>query len=226
MNNLNKINKKIFLEEKINDFDSINFKNFIINNFNYIHTLYLKSNLIFNIKLNKDLVDNNYNFYFEKLLSFSNINSNDYKKIIYNNGIYIGQVKDNKKEGKGLFIYNNNDLLIKYSLGYYLNDKKNGYFQEFNYNSNLIFEGNYINNFKENLGIFYNNNNNKIIFNGIYKYNKKNYGIIFWDNNNNEKWRGFFENDLMNDEGIFYYKYNNKQYEIKIKYKNGKYIKI
>ena len=227
MNNLNKIknNKKIFLEEKINDFDSNNFKNFIINNFNYIHTLYLKSNLIFNIKLNKDLVDNNYNFYFEKLLSFSNINSNDYKKIIYNNGIYIGQVKDNKKEGKGLFIYNDNNLLIKYSLGYYLNDKKNGYFQEFNYNSNLIFEGNYINNFKENLGIFYNNNNNKIIFNGIYKYNKKNYGIIFWDNNNNEKWRGFFENDLMNDEGIFYYKYNNKQYEIKIKYKNGKYIK-
>ena len=77
----------------------------------------MKFILIFNIKLNKDFVEKNYILILKNYYLFQIKIQIIIKKIINNNVIYIGQVKNNKNEE---IIY----LLINYSFDYYLNDKK------------------------------------------------------------------------------------------------------
>ena len=135
-----------------------------------------------------------------------------WKKIKYKNGIYIGlTLKDYIREGRGVFIWNDlipndtNDIL-KYSIGYWKNDKREGFQRDYNKDNFCIFEGNYINNERNGLGnLFWETGEN---FHGFFKNGKRNgFGIITWKDGS--KWEGNFTDGVMDGRGIFYPKNNN-----------------
>ena len=104
--------------------------------------------------------------------------------------VYVGEFKDNKKDGKGKYIYKDDshydgefiDDLFDGNGKYFWNDGKKykGLFKnglinwkgEFIWNDNSIYVGEYINNIKQ----FENNEPNG---NGYFEYNNKRYNEIF-----------------------------------------------
>ena len=142
--------------------------------------------------------------------------------------------KDYIREGRGGFIWNDfipedKNSYLKFSIGYWKNDKREGFQKEYNKYNFCIFEGNYINNNRNGLGnLFWDSGES---FHGFFKNGKRNgFGIIFWKDGS--KWEGNFIDGVMNGKGIFYpshthnsstKKYNNYGYITF--YQNGKFIK-
>ena len=103
---------------------------------------------------------------------------------IYKSGKYIGKLKNNKREGKGIMYYNNGD---RYE-GEYKNDKREGkglyYFNKGQYKGDR-YEGDWKNNAYDGKGIYYFCNGNR--YEGDYKDGKKEgKGIMYYNNGDRE----------------------------------------
>ena len=127
---------------------------------------------------------------------------------IYDNGYYyIGQFKNNLRNGEGI-LYNKNGN-IKYD-GEWANGEMEGN-GKYYYENGAYYIGQFKNNLRNGKGILYYKNgnifydgewfNNKIEGNGKYYYENGNYYI------------GQFKNKLPNGKGILYYKNGNVLYE-------------
>ena len=106
-----------------------------------------------------------------------NISSDKNKKIEFENGVFIGNVINSKKEGKGIFYYKEGHIYD----GEWENDKKHG--RGILYiNSGEIYEGEFKEGLFDGFGIFNYSGGEKYI--GEFKDNKRNgYGMKFSNNN-------------------------------------------
>jgi len=240
------------LESKI---DSIKQYRFTFLNDNYIYTG-LPIFLLLNDKISvigiqkskqKNLLKNNADFIGPIIDSLKN-NSVFHRKE-YNNGLYIGEFKDNKREGYGKFIRKNQS----YYVGQWLNDYEHGkgtiYSEIYSDKNHILYEGDFSNGklngngkcFYENgnyyIGQFSNNlrhgkgtifyKNNSIKYEG--DFNKdlvEGNGKYIWEDG--DYYIGQFFNNLRHGKGTEYYKNDKEKYIgdfIKNKYEgNGKYI--
>ena len=174
------------------------------------------------VDLNNNNNDND-NDDFEKKSSYSplipGISSSiiDNKTYITNMGIeeqnekYEGPLKNGKKEGKGIYIYQNG---CKYE-GYFKNDKKDGsgifYYANGDRYKGNFHEGNY-----EGFGIFYFNNGDR--YEG--EFNKNKYsgkGKYYY--HNGDRFEGNWLNDKKNGKGVYIYLNDDKIVGI---YRDGK----
>ena len=152
--------------------------------------------------------------------TINNNNNNNHHIKTYDEGKYEGQLKDNKREGKGTMLYNNGD---KYE-GEWKNDVIEGR-GKFYWNDGEIYEGDwkngvrdgkgidiYIdkekyegdwkNDLREGRGIYYYLNGDR--YEGDYKNHEKNgKGIYYYKNGN--RYEGDFINDSIGGKGVFYY---------------------
>ena len=180
----------------------------IINKMNYI---------IIENKKNLDLIRDDINKILNQMndknsvLKFNDIMNN--KELKYNNGRYVGQVVNGKKDGKGIYYYNEGDIYEgewrngkKEGKGiYYLKDgeRYEGDFRNSNfegkgiyyYNSGNKYDGEWRNDQKEGNGIFYYNSGNRYV--GEFRYGKKEgKGIKYYINGDRRM------GDYYNDEPI------------------------
>ena len=115
-----------------------------------------------------------------ELINSSSINLT--KKIIYDNGeIYIGDIKNGLKHGKGKMLYKSKD--------------------------EKLYEGDFKENKREGKGILYYNNTDR--YEGDFQNNIRNgKGILYY--NNGDKYEGLFENDLIEGMGTDIYNDDSK----------------
>ena len=200
--NTEKIDEIILINNNIKDI--INGIKFTIDN---IIKLSKDNNISFQLKniniivntINEDINKNNEKL--KKLLNENNklneINEVLNKEIKYDNGRYVGQVVNDKKEGKGIYYYNDGD---RYE-GDYKNDKREGkgiYY----YNDGDIYEGDYKNDKPEGKGIYYWNDGDR--YEGDFKNDKKEgKGIYYYKNG--DRYEGDYKNSKMEGKGIYYY---------------------
>ena len=194
----------------------------IINKMNYI---------IIENKKNLDLIRDDINKILNQMndknsvLKFNDIMNN--KELKYNNGRYVGQVVNGKKDGKGIYYYNEGDIYEgerrngkKEGKGiYYLKDGeryegdfRNGYFEGkgiYYYNSGNKYDGDWRNAQKEGNGIFYYNSGNRYVCEFRYGI-KEGKGIKYF--NNGDRRMG----DYYNDEPIRKHVILTKNGEVKI----------
>ena len=123
-----------------------------------------------------------------------NISSDKYKKIELKNGIFIGNVIKNKKEGKGIFYYNNG---AKYE-GEYKNDLRNGK-GIFYYKEGHIYDGEWENDKKHGRGILYINSGE--IYEGEFKEGLFD-GFGIFNYSGGEKYIGEFKDNKRNGYGM------------------------
>ena len=110
---------------------------------------------------------------------------------------YEGNFKDNKAEGKGVFYFKNGD---RYEGDFIENERegKGVYF----WNNGDRFEGEYKNDKKEGKGIIYYSNGDK--FEGIFSEDtREGYGKYFW--NNGDRYIGDYKNDKKEGKGMLIY---------------------
>ena len=141
---------------------------------------------------------------------------------------YNGPRVNGKKEGKGVYIYQNG---CRYE-GYFRNDKKEGK-GIFYYKNGDRYEGNFEDGNYEGNGIFYFNNGDR--YEGQFERNKySGRGKYYY--HNGDIFDGYWMEDKKTGEGTYYYKngdkaigkyYNGKPYGIHIKYcKDGRTLQI
>ena len=119
------------------------------------------------------------------------------------NYVYIGQIRDEKKEGKGIFIDSSNIFV-----GQFKNNLKNGIGIIYNKQLVKLNKFNYINGIQENKGIIYYNNGT---YEGDWINNSKHgKGTIIF--NVGDKYEGDFKKNSIEGKGIYYYK-NGDKYE-------------
>ena len=140
-----------------------------------------------NEKLKKEI--NNIKIKYENLLNEYNKYKETNKEIIkqYDFGYYEGQIKNNKREGKGIFYWNVGD---RYK-GQWKNDLKEGkgiYY----YNNGDRYEGDWKNDLKEGKGIYYWKNGE--IYEGDWKNNLKE-GLGIHHYKNEDKEMGYYYNN-------------------------------
>ena len=113
----------------------------------------------------------------------------------FNDGdIYLGEIKNNLREGYGINYYNDGD---KYE-GEWKNNNREGY-GIYYYNNGTKYEGEWKNNNMEGYGIFYYNNGNK--YEGEWKNNNmEGLGVLYGFEN--FKYQGYWKNDKFNGYGI------------------------
>ena len=222
--------KEIFILKNIKDYNMI---------YDYISlplNMASKSSIILNSFLEE--MKKEYSEIIRKLLILpTTLNEENlkWKKIKFKNGIYLGlTLKNNIREGRGVFIWNDGipddtNRILKYSIGYWKNDKREGFQKDYNKDNFCIFEGNYINGERNGLGnLFWEKGES---FHGFFKNGKRNgFGIVFWKDGS--KWEGNFSDGVMDGKGIFYPSTIDKLPERKKSnngyiavYKKGKYIK-
>lgn len=151
--------------------------------------------------------------------SKNSIISYEWKKIIVANGYYIAEVRDeeflfgraifvyiseneNSACNKPVFVFNKN---AKHLIGYYLNNIKQGPFEEYSEKGELLFKGNYSNGKKNGKGFC-------VVQEGyIYEGNyvddvKQGLGKLTFPKGS--VYIGEFSNDKMNGKGTYYFKPN------------------
>ena len=134
----------------------------------------------------------------------NNIINNNKQIKIYNNGRYEGQMLNGKREGKGIFYYNDGG---RYE-GNWKNNFKEGKGIDFFINGNR-FEGNFKKGKREGKGIVYFNDGN--IYEGDWKNDKREGKGIFYFIDGG-RYEGDWKNDLKEGKGIDYF-YNGNRYE-------------
>ena len=193
-------NKKIKLNtENIDDIILINNNikdiiNGIKFNIDNIIKLSINNNISFqlkNINIILDTINENMNKNNEKLKNLLNENNevinnklneinNSIKEIKYDNGRYVGQIVNGKKEGKGIYYLNNGD---RYE-GDWKNDNKEGkgiyYFK-----SGSRYEGDFKNGKSEGKGIYYWTDGDR--YEGDYKNDKREGKGIYYYKNGDRK---------------------------------------
>ena len=102
----------------------------------------------------------------------------------YKDGIYIGEFKNEMRDGRGKFIYKNGDIYE----GDWKNDKKEGK-GIFHFNNGNRYEGDFKNNKIEGKGIFY----------------------VFQEKKIGDKYEGDFKEGKFDGFGIYFFKYGGKQ---------------
>ena len=122
-----------------------------------------------------------------------------YGKYFYANGrIYAGPFKNDKKEGFGLEKYSNGDGYV----GEFKNDLKEGIGLYSFYNLGTIYQGEFKNDMREGIGIKY--FNDEIRYIGEFKNNQiEGYGCEFYSDGS--KYMGEFKNNMREGFGICYY---------------------
>ena len=180
-------------------------------------------------KISNDIIDNydmnNKNYY--KLINIKNIKNNNemiirdinniintnnifefYKfpndELSYNNGeIYIGELNNGLKNGKGILYYNKNDIYERRRYeGDFKNNKQEGK-GVLLWNNKSIYEGDFKNDKREGKGIkiFYNGDR----YDGYWKNDKKEgKGKIYLYNG--DIYEGYFKNNQYDGEGEYLYK--------------------
>jgi NIMA (never in mitosis gene a)-related kinase len=136
------------------------------------------------------------------------------RKILSKNGDqYEGEMKGDKKEGKGVMIYKNGN---KYD-GYWKDDKKDGE-GIFLLKSGGKYTGTFKNNVKDGKGIFIYKNGDR--YEGEFKEGTKNGKGTKWYHNGN-RYEGYYKNDDFDGPGTFYF-HNKDKFEGEFKMGVGK----
>ena len=217
----NKLNNFV---ENIDTFYKIN-KNFI-DNYDVKHRNYeilqnLKEILNNNKFLIKELESINREQLFPNKISnifniYDKISAKN-EQIIYPNGDkYIGEIKDNQKNGKGILYYNSKDEEKRfYYEGEWKNDKREGKGVIY-WRNNDVYNGEWQDDFMEGKGIFYDDKGD--IYDGCWKKNKREgKGNCSFMNGN--KYEGDWVNNVIEGKGTLYFSNGNKYIG---EFKNGK----
>ena len=138
----------------------------------------------------------------------TNINtylSNQIKEIENENGDkYIGNIYNNKKEGRGKMIYKNGDIYV----GEWSNDFKDGK-GIFYYNNGNKYDGYFVEGKRNGKGIMFYKNGDK--YDGEWKDDVfDGFGILYY--RNGRRYIGEFQNDKIHGKGVMYYN-NGDKYE-------------
>jgi len=182
--------------------------NDIINNYKITKRNYYKLQNLYNLKNNNEIIITEIN----KIINnnkISEIYEFSLKNFYDENGEkYIGEIKNNLKDGKGVLIFNNDSIYE----GDFKDNKREGKGILY-YNDGDRYEGDWKNNIKEGKGIYYFKSGSK--YEGDFKNgNFEGKGKYYY---NNEPWKGDrYEGDFINDKqegfGIYYYN-NGDKYE-------------
>ncbi|KAL4445509.1 hypothetical protein ABPG74_004583 [Tetrahymena malaccensis] len=139
-------------------------------------------------------------------------NQNQVKQYL-NGDIYQGQFKEDKKNGKGTYFYNESSDSKKYE-GEWVNDKMEG-FGVFEWRNGDRYEGYFKNGLRNGKGIsFYNESSDSKKYEGEYVNDKmEGFGVFEW--RNGDRYEGYFKNGLRNGNGISFYNESrgSKKYE-------------
>lgn len=138
-----------------------------------------------------------------------------WNKSTYDSGYYMGQInKDNKREGRGAFIWNDGT----YYVGYWEDGLKRA--GKFYYpDGTMFYNGEFQNGVKHGEGIQYFRDGTK--YEGEFAYDKKNgKGTFYWTDGSH--WKGNFLDGVSHGKGLFYLTNENP---LEIEYDNGKIIK-
>ena len=120
---------------------------------------------------------------------------------------YIGEIKDNKKHGRGILLYSNsNEKFIKYE-GFWKQNKKNSNGTMY-YKDGTTYIGHWKNDMRDGEGVLYYSTGEK--FSGTFKEDKKEGKGFYYSKNYNSIFFGNYKNDVKDGKGITYYKNNNK----------------
>ena len=214
---IEEINKKlkrvlinIEIYYKINkDMINTNYKGrnyYLLKNINEIKN----NNKIMIKELKKIIEEENINKRIDYIFNIYDKNIRINKTEIYENGDkYIGEFKNNLRDGNGIMYFNKNveKNIIRYE-GEWKNGIREGKGKLYGNNGN-IYEGDFKNGKGEGKGIYYYNNGNR--YEGDFKNGlKEGKGIFYFKNG--DKYEGDFKNDKYEGKGIFCYN-NGDRYE-------------
>ena len=194
-----------------------------INIFNILRNYYIKNENIKNKKIIEQL-----NNEFKDIIKLENekkINKNVEIRL-YDNGKYEGEFKGDKREGKGIFKYNNGNIYegdwknnnIEGKGIFYSNngDKYDGEWKAnkfegkgiFYYKSGDKYEGEWKNHKREGRGIYTYKSGSR--YEGEYKTDKREgKGIYYW--NDGDRYEGDWKKDKKDGKGVFYYKNGDRE---------------
>ena len=144
------------------------------------------------------LLQNQMNKKFDELKINNNINN---QELQCENGKYIGQVVNGKREGKGIYYLDKEPYKGDRYEGEWKNDFRDGKGIEYFHNGD-IYIGEYKNGKSEGKGIMYYNDGDR--YEGDWKNNGwEGKGIFYWNNGN--RYEGDFKDHNFEGQGIFYY---------------------
>ena len=186
--------------------------NYKVENRNYYILQNLKEIRNFNTNLLIELksICNEESFFkkFEQIMDIYNkINTKIEEKEYQNEGIYIGEMKNNLRNGKGKMSYSNDDKYNRYLYeGEWKDDKFDGYGVMYWKNSDF-YKGEWKKGLKEGKGIY--NFCNGDTYEGDFKNDKKEGKGIYTYNKSNI-YEGEMKNDYIEGKGIFYWENGDK----------------
>jgi hypothetical protein len=156
-------------------------------------------NLVIGIHKQKSIDEkNNYgNFIFPIIISiYKNMK---YMENKYDDGNYLGEYYNHKREGYGIFIYNNGE----YYRGQWLNDKRDGKGILYYENKKIKYQGEFLNDEFNGNGLFYFDNGS--YYKGEWKNGFKNGEGIFYAQNGKIKYDGHYCKNEYQGNGILYF---------------------
>ena len=154
------------------------------------------------ISITTDIIDKNK----QNLENYKKENINNNNGInetkMYEFGKYIGELKNDKRDGKGIMYYNEGNKFE----GYFQDDKAERGIML--YKDGEIYEGNINDGNRHGKGIFYYNNGD--IYDGDFKnHYKEGKGIYYFING--DRYEGDFKNGVREGNGIMYYNNGSKE---------------
>jgi len=201
---------KEVLDRLVNTFDLYyKISNNIINNYNINKRNYSALKNLNNIKNNNEIIIEYINNIINNNQIFDIYKYPNDKFYNDKEGIYIGEMKNNMKNGKGSFYFNKDD---EYKRKKYEGDFKNGLMEGkgiYYWNNGERCEGDFKNGKREGKGIYYYNSGSR--YKGDYKNDKKEgKGIMYFNNGN--RYEGDWIDNKREGKGIFYWN-NGDRYE-------------
>jgi len=140
----------------------------------------------------------------EKILDLKPIDNDkplEWVEIKTGNGLYIGEANNTTRNGRGAYIYDNENVVY---IGYWEDNKKEKYgkLYENNYKDlKLIYEGEYKNDKRDGNGIYYYKTGE--VYDGKWKNGlREGRGTFTWGDGS--KWEGNFHHNEMDGNGMFY----------------------